>query len=154
MQFSRAILERIVAGDVTLAFRNWTRPTVKAGTRLRTMLGVVAIEAIEPASPEAVSSEDAAGAGFASVEALLADLRQGEGRGLYRIELRFDGPDGRVAAAGVAPTQEERRALLGEKLAFKADVRKLKELGLTESLDVGYRLSARGEAALAALEGG
>lgn len=28
--------------------------------------------------------------------------------------------------------------------AFKADVRKLKELGLTESLDVGYRLSARG----------
>jgi len=31
-----------------------------------------------------------------------------------------------------------------ERLAFKADVRKLKELGLTESLDVGYRLSPRG----------
>ncbi|KQS64828.1 hypothetical protein [Modestobacter sp. Leaf380] len=29
---------------------------------------------------------------------------------------------------------------------FKRDVRKLKELGLTESLDIGYRLSARGEA--------
>ena len=26
-----------------------------------------------------------------------------------------------------------------ERLAFKADVRKLKALGLTESLDVGYR---------------
>ncbi|GAA4016321.1 hypothetical protein GCM10022247_44210 [Allokutzneria multivorans] len=34
---------------------------------------------------------------------------------------------------------------------FKVDVRKLKELGLTESLAVGYRLSARGEAVLAAL---
>ena len=34
---------------------------------------------------------------------------------------------------------------------FKRDVRKLKELGLTESLDVGYRLSARGRAVLAAL---
>jgi hypothetical protein len=33
-----------------------------------------------------------------------------------------------------------------ERLAFKADVRKLKALGLTESLDVGYRLSPRGEA--------
>lgn len=33
-----------------------------------------------------------------------------------------------------------------EKLKFKQDVRKLKELGLTESLDVGYRLSARGKA--------
>jgi hypothetical protein len=28
---------------------------------------------------------------------------------------------------------------------FKRDVRKLKELGLTESLDIGYRLSPRGE---------
>ena len=28
---------------------------------------------------------------------------------------------------------------------FKANVRKLKELGLTESLEVGYRLSPRGE---------
>ena len=36
-----------------------------------------------------------------------------------------------------------------ERLAFKADVRKLKELGLTESLEVGYRLSLRGRAWLA-----
>jgi hypothetical protein len=35
-----------------------------------------------------------------------------------------------------------------EKLPFKRDVRKLKELGLTESLEVGYRLSPRGRAAL------
>lgn len=33
-----------------------------------------------------------------------------------------------------------------ETLPFKRDVRKLKELGLTESLDVGYRLSPRGRA--------
>lgn len=31
---------------------------------------------------------------------------------------------------------------------FKADVRKLKELGLTESLEVGYRISPRGQAYL------
>jgi hypothetical protein len=35
-----------------------------------------------------------------------------------------------------------------EKLPFKRDVRKLKELGLTESLPVGYRLSPRGRAYL------
>ena len=33
-----------------------------------------------------------------------------------------------------------------ETLPFKRDVRKLKELGLTESLEIGYRLSPRGEA--------
>ena len=32
-------------------------------------------------------------------------------------------------------------------LSFKRDVRRLKELGLTESLEVGYRLSPRGLAA-------
>ena len=36
-----------------------------------------------------------------------------------------------------------------ERAPFKNDVRKLKELGLTESLEVGYRLSPRGEAFLA-----
>jgi hypothetical protein len=40
-----------------------------------------------------------------------------------------------------------------ERQAFKTGVRKLKELGLTESLPVGYRLSPRGRALLAALEG-
>jgi hypothetical protein len=36
-----------------------------------------------------------------------------------------------------------------ETLPFKLDVRKLKALGLTESLEVGYRLSPRGRAYLA-----
>lgn len=35
-----------------------------------------------------------------------------------------------------------------ERLAFKIDVRKLKQLGLTESLPIGYRISPRGRAVL------
>lgn len=38
-----------------------------------------------------------------------------------------------------------------ERDPFKREVRKLKELGLTESLEVGYRLSPRGEALLGRL---
>ena len=38
-----------------------------------------------------------------------------------------------------------------EKDVFKPRVRRLKELGLTESLEVGYRLSPRGEDALTQL---
>ena len=41
-----------------------------------------------------------------------------------------------------------------ERLDFKADVRKLKALGLTESLRVGYRLSPRGRAVLLRLPPG
>jgi hypothetical protein len=40
-----------------------------------------------------------------------------------------------------------------EKPPFKRDVRKLKELGLTESLERGYRLSPRGRAFLEASKG-
>ena len=44
---------------------------------------------------------------------------------------------------------EELAASMGrEKLPFKRDVRRLKELGLTQSLNPGYRLSPRGEAVL------
>ena len=35
---------------------------------------------------------------------------------------------------------------------FKGNVRKLKELGLTESLKVGYRMSPRGEVVVEGLE--
>jgi hypothetical protein len=39
-----------------------------------------------------------------------------------------------------------------EVVRFKADVRRLKSLGLTESLEVGYRLSPRGRALLGPVE--
>jgi hypothetical protein len=47
-----------------------------------------------------------------------------------------------VRAADLAPR------LGRERLPFKLDVRKLKEMGLTESLPIGYRLSPRGRAIL------
>jgi hypothetical protein len=53
----------------------------------------------------------------------------------------------RVAASQLA-------AELGrETLPFKVDVRKLKKLGLTQSFEVGYEISPRGRAYLAALSG-
>jgi hypothetical protein len=52
------------------------------------------------------------------------------------LELIRDRPE--VAAADLAASVGR------ERLPFKADVRRLKELGLTESLRPGYRLSPRG----------
>ena len=45
-----------------------------------------------------------------------------------------------------APAQDLAEALGRDKTKFKGNVRRLKSLGLTESLAVGYRLSPRGEA--------
>jgi hypothetical protein len=59
-----------------------------------------------------------------------------------------------LIAANPEVRAEDLAASIGrEKLPFKRDVRKLKELGLTESLLVGYRLSPRGETLLERLGG-
>lgn len=186
MLIPRATLDAIVAGKVTLAFRRWQRPTVKAGGTLRTAVGVLAIDAVETVAPRAISERDARAAGATSRDALLAALAGREGT-LYRIRLRHLGADPRIALRTTRATGRDREALeaalarldarsangpwtrtvlrliaerpavrapdlaasLGrETLPFKADVRKLKNLGLTESLDVGYRLSPRGRALL------
>jgi len=55
------------------------------------------------------------------------------------------------AHPGVVST--ELAATVGcERAAFKLNVRKLKALGLTESLEVGYRLSPRGHVVLRAID--
>ncbi|MEV4919570.1 hypothetical protein AB0K47_22505 [Streptomyces tirandamycinicus] len=184
MQFTRDVLDGIASGEVDLAFRSWRRPSVRPGTALRTAVGVVEITAVEPVDPSAVTDRDARRAGHPDRGALLAAQRQGEGRRLHRVTLRFGGADPRAALReDTALTAEEldgivavldrmdarsrrgpwTRTVLGlvhdhpgeraadlaaragrDTLPFKTDVRKLKERGLTESLDVGYRLSPRG----------
>ncbi|HEX8866849.1 MAG TPA: hypothetical protein VF821_14420 [Lentzea sp.] len=166
--------ERIRSGEVTLQFRRWKRPSVRAGGTLRTSLGVLAIDAVDVVSR--VSRAEAVAAGFPSVRSLMSSVDGREGA-LYRVRLHFVGEDPRIALrssssvdglevpdAGVALLRliaanpgvraADLAASVGrEKLPFKADVRKLKAKGLTESLEVGYRLSPRGEAYLRSLEG-
>ncbi len=90
-------LERIAAGEVTVAFRWWTKPTVKAGGSLKTAVGVLAIASVEPIPVAAVSKEDAVRAGFASRAALLKAFPRKPGSRLYRVEFSVAGPDPRIA---------------------------------------------------------
>lgn len=178
-------------GTVTVAFRRWTTPRVRVGTRQRTRVGVVEVTSVErvatgPDGSALLSDDDARRAGATSPAAVLARGAAREGD-LYRVGIRLAGPDPRVAlredADLDATAVEQIRAALARKdraaaepwtrqyleliaahegvvareLAaglgmarddFKVRVRRLKELGLTESLDVGYRLSPRGRAYL------
>lgn len=191
MLIPMSTLAAIEAGRVTLAFRRWDRPRVKAGTRLRTAVGLVEVLSVEPVSPESLTGKDASGAGFDSRDALVAFLRKRPTGECFKIGLRFAGPDPRIALRAEDDLSDPVAEALSAKLAamdraskrgpwtlgflrliaahpglrapdlassvgwdtatFKRYVRKLKELGLTESLEVGYRLSPRGEAVLARL---
>jgi hypothetical protein len=91
---------------------------------------------------EAILSEDAVQAISASLERM--DRARNSGPWTLAV-LRMIQDQPAVRAPDLA-------AQLGrETRPFKADVRKLKELGLTESLDVGYRLSPRGKAFLSSV---
>jgi hypothetical protein len=187
---NRETLDRIVQGDVTLAFRRWKRPTVRAGGTLRTCVGVLAMHRVDKIELSSISRSDARKAGFSSLPELVSFLKSGRQGAIYRIQLSLAGPDPRIALRkkgrlsrteledanrrldqldarsrrgawthailkAIAERPNTRAAELAEGInwepaAFKTHVRKLKELGLTESLEPGYRLSPRGRTLLAA----
>jgi hypothetical protein len=97
MLFKQKVLDSIAKGDVTVAFRKWKRPTVRAGGRLRTAIGELAILAMDRIDEALISERDATAAGFENREKLLKVLKkQNEGH-LYRIRFRLEGPDTRIA---------------------------------------------------------
>jgi hypothetical protein len=130
MLFRQDSLDGIREGRITLAFRRWRRPTVRTGGTL--MLPIDQLQIVEVRQ---IADGD--------IEDLTDDDVRRPALWTRRVlELIRDNPA--VRAADLC------RAVEMERLPFKASVRKLKALGLTESLDVGYRLSPRGAAVLRA----
>ena len=106
MLFKQRFLDGIANGEITVAFRRWRKPSVKAGGTLLTAVGQLQIAAVTEITLKDISAAEARRAGD------LCELMN------------------------------------HEKMRFKGNVRKLKSMGLTESLEVGYRLSPRGDALL------
>lgn len=96
MLIKHEVLRRIVAGEIDTLYRCWKRPTVKAGGSLRTRVGVLAIDSVEPVAKRALRAADARRAGFASRAALIDALSSRDGT-VYRIRVRHAGEDPRVA---------------------------------------------------------
>jgi len=187
--FDAQTLHGLTEGRVSATFRRWTTVRPQPGSRFTTRVGVVEVTGIAPADPKALTEADAASAGFASRDALLAwTAKKGSGD-LYRIGIRLVGPDPRIALRATDDLDDTEVAALTarldrmdraadqpwtrqaleliarhpgvvstdlaaaagqERAAFKIRIRRLKALGLTESLEVGYRLSPRGTAYLTA----
>lgn len=126
MLFRRATLDGIAAGEIDLAFRRWPRARVKAGTALRTAVGVVEVAAVDVVEPGDVGTRDAGRAGFASREALFAELARHGAGPLHRIRLRFTGSeDPRIALREKASLSAEERAELERRLDRMSGAREL-----------------------------
>ncbi len=189
MLFKQRFLDGIAGGDITLAFRCWRRPSVKAGGTLHTAVGLLAIDEVAATDSDSLKAADAHAAGFADLTELRADLAAQRDGQLYRIRFRLIGDDPRIALREDAALTPEQLATLLAKLArldkagawtratlqaiaehegrragdladmlgrdkdwLKLHIRKLKNLGLTESLGTGYRISPRGRRVLSAMK--
>lgn len=192
MLLPKPIAQRVADGSVDLAFRRWATARVKAGSTFISPAGVIEIVSVKRVDPQRISARDATRAGFDDVVKLRARLRGPDDYPTFRIGLRWQGADPRIALRADdtlsdddladlttrldrldsrsthGPWTREVLGLIGRRPAvvstelaaelgrprpdFKLDVRKLKALGLTHSLDVGYELSPRGRAYLAATE--
>ncbi len=190
MLIKNVILDRIKAGEISLIFRRWKRPGVKAGGTQMTQAGVLGIDSVAVVTERQITEKDAKAAGFASKKELLADLYDRD-EDIYRIGIHWIGEDPRKALRTNDKLTKKELDEIIEKLrqldqnsqrgnwtelylqmihdqpnthaqiladqigltipTFKPWVRKLKALGLTESLRPGYRLSPRGKKVLKAL---
>ena len=105
------VLEAIKAGTITLQFRRWTRPSVKAGGTLKTRVGLLGFGSITEMSPDDVTLADARKAGFADLAEFIVACRH------------LVAPGGALAAMkGVYPAAELERVPAG---ADCRDVRRL-----------------------------
>ena len=192
--FQKRFHPLLVSGEVTVTFRTWDKPHVKAGGRYRCHpIGVLEVDRVDRIRARDVVERDAKRSGFATKADLLGYLGSMAGAPLrpdaelWRVELHHGGDGDRVPTAleddleradveaiqvrlarldAKKPWTAQTLALIAKhprtaasKLAarlgretapFKADVVKLKKLGLTQSFEVGYELSPRGKAFLAA----
>lgn len=190
--FKKAFHAGLQSGAITLTFRRWQKPHVRAGGRYRCHpIGVLEVDAIELVTVGSIRETDARAAGFPTRAALVEYLAElGDvtpATEVYRVVLHHGGDGDRVELALADQLSAEDVAEITKKLArldkdgawtgktlalidkqpriaasklaaslgretlpFKVDVRKLKKLGLTQSFEVGYEISPRGRAYLAA----
>ena len=188
MQFDTQGSRGILAGRITVSFRNWKRPHAAVGGvyRLRPS-GAVKVTNVRPVRLCDIEAGDLRRSGFDSVAEVAAFLKLPDSANVTRVEFKLtdelagkplpelsaDEVVTRLHAAdrrGATPWTADVLALIRahpatragdlaprmgwDTPAFKANVRKLKRIGLTQSLETGYRLTDLGEQVAALMNDG
>ena len=116
MLFRQKFLDGIRDGTITLAFRRWRRPSVRAGGTLLTAVGQLGIVSVDEVAITRISEADARRAGYESRDELVAELRSRDEGTIYRIELGPLRPDPRVALRQAATLADRERDEIDRRL--------------------------------------
>ena len=70
MEFSQELRDDVLSGEITVSFRLWRRPKVKAGGRYRVGSGEIMVDSIELVPFVSIDDADLRRAGEADLESL------------------------------------------------------------------------------------
>jgi hypothetical protein len=70
VEFSRELRDDVVAGDITLSFRLWSRPQVRVGGRYAVGPAFIEVESIELVPFSTITEADLEGTGEQDLESL------------------------------------------------------------------------------------
>jgi len=70
VQFSKELRDDVIAGDITVSFRLWTRPKVRAGGRYPVGPGYIEVDAVELMPFSSITPADLRRSGEPDMESL------------------------------------------------------------------------------------
>ena len=96
MEFSKELRDDVIAGDITVSFRLWRRPKVKAGGRYPVGPACIEVDSVELLPFAAITAADVRRAGEPDLETLRRRAAHSgpitDGTLLYRIEFHMVRP--------------------------------------------------------------
>jgi hypothetical protein len=102
--FKKAFWDGLTSGAITLTFRRWQKPHVRAGGRYRCHpIGVIEVDTVERVPVRSITDADARRAGFGTTGELRAYLEElgplEDATELWRVELHHGGDGDRIELA-------------------------------------------------------
>ena len=97
MLFKKRFLTLIEQKKVQIAFRKWTRPSVRTSGTLLTPVGQLHIESIEQIAYEQITDDEIVKSGYSSRNELDKELSLKKDGDIYKIHFRLERADPRIA---------------------------------------------------------
>jgi hypothetical protein len=98
MQFSRDLRDDVIAGDITVSFRLWRRPKVKAGGRYPVGPARIEVDSVELVPFASITAADVRRSGEPDLETLRSRAAHAgpvsDGTLVYRVEFHLVGEAG------------------------------------------------------------
>jgi hypothetical protein len=110
------VVQGVVDGSVTLAFRRWREQDVQPGATFKSAGSVIRVDAVEVVDPAAITDDEAVLAGHPDADMVRTRLAPDASWPTYKVTLAYAGPDPRIALRETADLSDDDVAAIDARL--------------------------------------